>query len=98
MPPSYSVFDLFLAAGFGVAGYVFRKLECEPAPLVLGFILGPMMEENFRRAMVLSAGDASVFIREPISLGFLMLAAVMLVLASLPKIRRQRNAVATEEA
>ena len=50
----YSVFDLFLAAGFGVAGYAFRKLECEPAPLVLGFILGPMMEENFRRAMVLS--------------------------------------------
>ena len=65
---------------------------------MLGFILGPMMEENFRRAMVLSEGDASVFIREPISLGFLMLAAVMLVLASLPKIRRQRNAVATEEA
>jgi TctA family transporter len=93
----YAPFDVYLAAGFGVAGYVFRKLECEPAPLVLGLILGPMMEQNFRRAMVLSEGDASVFVREPISLGFLLLAVLMLVLASVPRIRRQRNAVATEE-
>ena len=65
---------------------------------MLGFVLGPMMEENFRRAMVLSRRRRIGLHPQPISLGFLMLAAVMLVLASLPKIRRQRNAVATEEA
>ncbi|CAH1648236.1 MULTISPECIES: tripartite tricarboxylate transporter permease [unclassified Chelatococcus] len=93
----FSTFDLFLAAGFGLAGYAFRKLECEPAPLVLGFVLGPLLEENFRRAMVLSQGDFTIFVREPISLCFLLLAAVLLVAATLPKMRRERDAILREE-
>jgi putative tricarboxylic transport membrane protein len=82
---------------FGFAGYIFRKLECEPAPLVLGFVLGPLMEENFRRAMVLSEGDFTIFLREPISLGFLVVAALMLIVANLPKIRKRRDVVLAEE-
>src|SRR5918993_1391537 len=74
----FSTFDVFLAAVFGIVGYVFRKLECEPAPMVLGFVLGPLMEENFRRALVLSQGDITTFVREPISLGFLILAFAMI--------------------
>ena len=93
----FSTFDLFMTAGFGVAGYVFRKLECEPAPLVLGFVLGPLMEANFRRAMVLSQGDYRVFITEPISLGLLILAAAMLVISSLPKMKKKRDEVLHEE-
>ncbi|MBS7701035.1 MULTISPECIES: tripartite tricarboxylate transporter permease [unclassified Chelatococcus] len=93
----FSTFDLFLAAGFGLAGYAFRKLECEPAPLVLGFVLGPLLEENFRRAMVLSQGDFTIFVREPISLCFLLLAVALLVAATLPKMRRERDAILREE-
>ena len=93
----FATFDLYLAAGFGVAGYVFRKLDCEPAPLVLGFVLGPMMEENFRRALVLSQGDFAVFVREPISLLFLVLSAVLLVLTLLPSFRKRRDVAATED-
>lgn len=92
----FSTFDVFLAAGFGLAGYLFRKMECEPAPLVLGFVLGPLMEENFRRAMVLSRGDFRTFVEEPISLGLLLLAVLMIVVASLPKIRRKRDVLAEE--
>jgi putative tricarboxylic transport membrane protein len=83
-------FDLYLAAVIGLLGYVFRKLGCELAPLLLGFVLGPMLEENFRRALVLSEGDATVFLREPISAAFLAIAAMILVLASLPLLRRKR--------
>jgi len=93
----FSTFDVYLAAGFGLLGYFFRKIGCDPAPLVLGFILGPMMEENFRRALVLSQGDFIVFIREPISLGFLLLAAGLILLASLPKIRRKRETILVED-
>jgi TctA family transporter len=70
-----SVFDVFMTAGFGVLGYVFIKLGCEGAPLLLGFVLGPMMEENFRRSLLLSRGDFSVFFTRPISLGLLLAAA-----------------------
>ncbi len=62
-----NVFDVFITAIFGVLGYLFVKLECEPAPLLLGFILGPMMEENLRRALLLSRGDPTVFVTRPIS-------------------------------
>jgi TctA family transporter len=68
-----------------------RKLDCEPAPLLLGLVLGPMLEENFRRAMVLSDGDWSIFVRRPISLGFLLLALGLLVAVALPNIRRGRE-------
>jgi TctA family transporter len=76
---------------FGVLGYVFRKLDCEPAPLLLGLVLGPMLEENFRRALVLADGDFSIFITRPISLGFLIAASALLVAVALPAIRRSRE-------
>ena len=68
-----------------------HKLECEPAPLILGFILGPMMEENLRRAMLLSRGDPSVFFTRPLSLAFLIMAVAMLIVVALPAIRRGRE-------
>jgi TctA family transporter len=83
--------DVLVMTAFGAIGYVFRKLDCEPAPLLLGLVLGPMMEENFRRAMVLSEGHWSVFVQRPISLGFLVLAAGLLITVTLPKIRAQRE-------
>ncbi len=83
--------DVLIMTVFGVIGYVFRKLDCEPAPLLLGLVLGPMLEENFRRAMVLSDGDWSVFVRRPISLGFLLLAAGLLLATALPNVRRRRE-------
>jgi TctA family transporter len=86
-----STADVLVMTAFGVIGYAFRKLDCEPAPLLLGLVLGPMLEENFRRAMVLSGGDWSVFVRRPISLGFLVLAALLLIAVALPTIRRRRE-------
>jgi TctA family transporter len=65
---SNSVFDVFVTAGFGVIGYMFFKFGCEPAPLLLGFVLGPMMEENFRRALLLSRGDFTTFVTRPLFL------------------------------
>ncbi|HEV8108660.1 MAG TPA: hypothetical protein VGP97_14155, partial [Burkholderiales bacterium] len=73
------------------------KLECEPAPMILGFILGPLMEENLRRAMLLSRGDPFVFFQKPISLGFMVAAAVLLVLVALPAIRAKREEAFVEE-
>jgi hypothetical protein len=67
-----SFFDVYMTAGFGLLGYIFIKLGCEGAPLLLGFVLGPMMEENFRRSLLLSRGDFSVFFTRPISLGLLL--------------------------
>ncbi len=71
---------VMLAAFFGVAGYVFMRLDCEPAPMILGFVLGPLMEENLRRAMRISGGDPMIFVNRPISLG-LLIASALLVLA-----------------
>jgi TctA family transporter len=88
---SSSTGDVLVMTAFGVIGYAFRKLDCEPAPLLLGLVLGPMLEENFRRAMVLSSGDWSIFLRRPISAGFLLLAAALLVAVTLPDIRRGRE-------
>ena len=86
-----NTFDIHLTAFCGLLGYVFSKLECEPAPLILGFILGPMMEENLRRALLLSRGDPSVFFTRPLSLAFLLMAVAMLVVVALPSIRRKRE-------
>jgi len=85
------VFDVALAAGFGFVGYVFSKLGCSPAPLIIGFILGPILEVNLRRALLLSGGDFSIFVTRPISLGFLLLAAAVLVFLSLPAFRRTQR-------
>jgi TctA family transporter len=86
-----NTFDIGLTALCGLLGYIFYKLECEPAPLILGFILGPMMEENLRRAMLLSRGDASVFFTRPLSLAFLIMAVAMLIAVALPSIRGKRE-------
>ena len=73
-----SLMEIVFMAAFGVIGYLLRKLQCEPAPLLLGFILGPMLEENFRRSLLVSSGDPSIFFTRPISLGFLVASAVLL--------------------
>jgi TctA family transporter len=84
-------FDVTMTAAFGVVGYLFYKLRCEPAPLILGFILGPMMEENLRRAMLLSRGDATVFFTRPLSLTLLLMAAALIVIVALPQINKTRE-------
>jgi putative tricarboxylic transport membrane protein len=84
-------FDAFVMAFFAVFGYVALKLDCEPAPLILGFVLGPMMEENLRRALLISRGDPMVFLQEPISLAFLLIAAGLLLVIAAPAIRVRRE-------
>lgn len=86
-----SAFDVMMTAIFGVFGYVCLKLESEPAPLMLGFILGPLMEENLRRAMLLSRGDPAVFFQRPISATLLTIAIIMLGIIALPAIRSKRE-------
>jgi TctA family transporter len=88
---SSSPFDVIMTAIFGLAGYLFVKLECEPAPLLLGFILGPMMEEHLRRAMLLGRGDASQFFTRPLSATLLAISLVLLVIIALPAIRKKRE-------
>jgi TctA family transporter len=84
-------FDVSQTAVFGLLGVVFMKLECEPAPLLLGFVLGPMMEENLRRALLLSRGDPTVFFTRPISAAMLVLAGLLLLLIIAPAFRRTRQ-------
>ena len=84
-------FDVMQTAVFGFLGVVFFKLECEPAPLLLGFVLGPMMEENLRRAMLLSRGDPTMFFTRPLSLAMLLLARPLLVADRAPAFRKKRD-------
>ena len=84
-------FDVSQTAFFGLLGVLFVKLECEPAPLLLGFVLGPMMEENLRRALLLSRGDPTVFVQRPISAGLLIAAVLLILLIGLPNIRKKRE-------
>jgi TctA family transporter len=86
-------FDVYLMALFGVLGYVFRKLDCEPAPMMLGFILGPMMEEYLRRALLITKGDATVFVTRPISATLLVVSAIALVVVLLPALQKKREEV-----
>ena len=88
---SNSTHEVVLAALFGVLGYIFIRLDCEPAPLLLGFVLGPLMEENLRRAMRISSGDPMIFVERPISLALLIAAAILLVMVALPAIRSKRE-------
>lgn len=92
-----STFDVYMTAAFGLLGYVLIKLGCEGAPLMLGFVLGPMMEENFRRSLLLSQGDFSVFVSRPISLGLLVATALLLAVVALPSIKRKREEAFQEE-
>jgi len=92
-----TVFDVYITAIFGLVGYLFNKLGCEPPPLLLGFILGPMMEENFRRALLLSRGDFSTFFTRPLSLGLLIAAALLIVIVALPAVKKTREEAFVEE-
>jgi TctA family transporter len=90
-------FDIFMTAVFGIAGYLFFKLGCEAPPLLLGFVLGPMMEENFRRALLLARGDFTVFLTRPLSLGLLIAAAALVVIVTLPAVKKTREEAFVEE-
>jgi putative tricarboxylic transport membrane protein len=90
-------FDIFMTAMFGIAGYLFFKLGCEAPPLLLGFVLGPMMEENFRRALLLARGDFTVFLTRPLSLGLLLAAAALVVIVALPAVKKTREEAFVEE-
>ncbi|GAB3769020.1 tripartite tricarboxylate transporter permease [Ramlibacter monticola] len=92
-----NVFDIWMVAIFGVIGYLFIKLGCEPAPLLLGFILGPMMEENLRRALLLSRGDWSVLVTRPLSAGLLAAALLLVVIVALPSIKAKREEAFVED-
>jgi len=92
-----TTFDIFITAGFGVLGYLFFKLGCEPAPLLLGFVLGPMMEENFRRALLLARGDFTTFVTRPLSLSLLIASLILVVIVALPAVKKGREEVFVEE-
>ncbi len=93
-----SNFDLFMTALFALIGYAFHKLSCEGAPLLLGFILGPMMEENLRRALLLAQGSWSTFATRPLSAGLLVASALLIVVVMLPSISRKREVTFKEDA
>jgi putative tricarboxylic transport membrane protein len=89
-------FDVILTGLFGLVGFWLIKHDFEPAPMLLGFVLGPLMEENLRRAMLLARGDATVFLTRPISAGIIALSTLLLVVAVLPMIRKKRDVVFVE--
>jgi putative tricarboxylic transport membrane protein len=88
--------DVMAIAVFGLIGYAFIKFGFEPAPLLLGFVLGRLMEENLRRALIISRGDMMTFLERPVSAGLLAVAAILLVIALLPTIRKSRDEVFVE--
>ena len=92
-----NTFDVWLVGAFGFIGYMFYKLGVEPAPLLLGFILGPMMEENLRRALLLSRGEWSVLVTRPLSAGLLAAAALLLIIVLLPAVSKRREEAFVEE-
>jgi len=92
-----NTFDVWMLGWFGIVGYAFHKLGCEPAPLLLGLILGPMMEENLRRALLLSRGDWSVFVSRPLSASLLVAAVVLVCIVLLPTVRNKREEAFVEE-
>ena len=93
----FNAYHVYAIAFFGILGYALIKLGCEPAPLLLGFVLGPLLEEHLRRAMIISRGDPSVFVTRPISLTLLLLALASLVVTMLPVIRTKREVAFQEE-
>jgi TctA family transporter len=88
-----SSFEIYLTAAFGIVGFVCMRLGFPLAPMLLGFVLGPMMEENLRRSMLMSGGDATVFVRQPISLAFVIATAVILVVMVMPAVRQRRGEI-----
>jgi putative tricarboxylic transport membrane protein len=92
-----SGFEVYLLAAFGLLGYLFWKLSCEPAPFLMGFVLGALLEEHLRRALVFSDGDPAIFVTQPISAGLLALTALVLALVTFPMIARRRKEIFSEE-
>ena len=92
-----SPFEVGLMAMFGLLGYALLKFGCEPAPMLLGFILGPLMEENLRRAMLLSRGNPITFVERPLSAALLAGAAFLLTLVVLPQFRKTREEAFQED-
>jgi TctA family transporter len=86
-----SVFEILLLVGFGALGLLLYRLRCEPAPLLLAFVLGPMMEDNLRRAMRLSRGDPTTFVTRPLSLALLLGTLALLLLVVIPAFKKKRN-------
>src|SRR6185503_10113588 len=91
-----SAFHLYLMLGFGVLGYLLRRTGHELAPLVLGFVLGPLLEVHLRRGLITSQGDWSFFVTRPVSAFFLLLAAALLVASAVPAARKWRKVVGTD--
>ncbi len=85
------IFDIYILAILTAVGYILLKLDCEPAPLILGFVLGPMMEENLRRSLMIAHGDATVLLTRPISAAFLIASLVLLIVLALPTLRAKRE-------
>jgi TctA family transporter len=83
--------DVYMCALLGVLGYTLAKLECEPAPLILGYVLGPLMEENLRRALLISRGDPTVFFTRPISLSVMILTAFIMFIMIAPAVRKKKE-------
>ena len=94
---SNNVFDVYVMIAFGIIGYFMRTLGYEPAPLVLAFVLGPMMENNLRKSLILSQGDLWTFVQRPISAVCLAFALVLLIAPLLPSLRKKRELVALDE-
>jgi TctA family transporter len=92
-----NIYDVYAIGFFGILGYVLIRLGCEPAPLLLGFVLGPLLEEHLRRAMIISRGDPMIFLERPISATLLGLALLAVLIAILPSIRKKRKEVFVEE-
>ena len=92
-----NTWDIWIMGWFGIIGYIFIKLGMEPAPLLLGFILGPMMEENLRRALLLSRGDWSVLVTRPLSATLLGMALLLLIIVLLPAVKKSREEAFVEE-
>ncbi len=88
-----SSFEIYLTAVFGVVGFVCMRLGFPLAPMLLGFVLGPMMEENLRRSMLMSGGDPTVFVRRPISLAFIIATVLILVVMVVPAVRKRRGEI-----
>src|SRR5690606_3637239 len=93
---SNSISDVVIMAVFGFVGWIFKLMRVEPAPILMGLVLGPMLEENLRRALGVSGGDAMVFLERPISATLLTVRALILILAALPAVRVKRDKVFVE--
>ncbi len=92
-----NIYDVYAIGFFGVVGYILIRFGCEPAPLLLGFVLGPLLEEHLRRAMIISRGDPMIFLQRPISATLLGLAVLAVLVAVLPSIRKKRKEVFVED-